>query len=68
MLNVDEIKLLSQRLYTKKQIQSIIPCIKDICVVLQQQKYAIIKGIPLSVFCYHAVDRRPYHECPGMTI
>ena len=30
MLNVDEIKLLSQRLYTKKQIQSIIPCIKDI--------------------------------------
>ena len=30
MLNVDEIKLLSQRLYTKKQIQSIIPCINDI--------------------------------------
>lgn len=30
MLNVDEIKLLSQRLYTKKQIQSIISCINDI--------------------------------------
>jgi hypothetical protein len=30
MLNTDEIKLLSQRLYTKKQIQSIIPCINDI--------------------------------------
>lgn len=62
MLNIDEIKSLSKRLYTKKQIQSSIPYIKDICVDLQQQKYAIIKGIPLSVFCYHAVDMRPYHD------
>lgn len=62
MLNIDEIKSLSKRLYTKKQIQSSIPYIKDICVDLQQQKYAIIKGIPLSVFCYHAVDIRPYHD------
>ena len=38
MLNVDEIKLLSQRLYTKKQIQNIIPCINDIS--LCDMKYA----------------------------
>lgn len=38
MLNTDEIKLLSQRLYTKKQIQSIIPCINDIS--LCDMKYA----------------------------
>ncbi len=62
MLNIDEIKLLSKQLYVKQQIQSVVPYIKDICVVLQQQKYAIIKGIPLSVFCYNAVDRRPYHD------
>lgn len=41
MLNTDEIKSLSKPLYTKKQIQSSIPYIKDICVDLQQQKYAI---------------------------
>lgn len=41
MLNTDEIKSLSKPLYTKKQIQSSILYIKDICVDLQQQKYAI---------------------------
>lgn len=62
MLNIDKINSILKWLYTKKQIQSSIPYIKDICVDLQQQKYAIIKGIPLSVFCYHEVDIRPYHD------